>query len=94
MLSSLAFILVQDVAAAFSKLMKTMPEQAAPVLKYLEKHYILGVPLRQLTHGSVLQRPPMFTITLWNVLDRFDSDMPITATFRKHGITVSTFLPL
>ncbi|XP_042212508.1 uncharacterized protein LOC121875325 [Homarus americanus] len=68
---ALAFIPQGEVIDAFEILQETMPPEADPAIDYFEDTYI-G---RQCRH---YRRTPRFPVSMWNVYDRVDEDLPRT----------------
>ena len=75
MLSALAFVPQQDVAASFATLKNHCGQTELPILNYFESTYV-GVPRRGGRQRGMA--PPMFPVALWNCYDRVQANIPRT----------------
>ena len=71
MVSALAFVPREDIAARFEDLSQHCSPQEIPILGYFETNYV-----GELRQG--LHRPPLFAHSLWNVHDRILLNLPRT----------------
>ena len=72
MLVALAFVLVEDVVAAFESLVEDIPDELIPLIDYFEDTWIGRLGRRD------QQRNPLFSIRLWSIYDRVVQGLPRT----------------
>ena len=81
MLYGLAYLPVDDVVAGLEAIRSSMPAAGQPLVEYFDRTYVNGPLLRRTAANTLIHRPPVFPPTLWNVADRFDSQLPTTTNY-------------
>ena len=77
MLLALAYLPTDDVPAALEIVRSSMPAIGIPILQYFDSTYVTGMAPR-VTGYNANRRRALFPPSLWNVSERFLSDLPTT----------------
>lgn len=74
MIAALAFIPPANAVSAFEDLQEILPPVAEPICNYFEDNYIGTLRGRI---GTQYRQTPQFPVSLWNVYNRVDADLPL-----------------
>lgn len=66
MLLALAFIPPDEVKDVFKDLVRILPNELKPVVKYMKENYVVGTPS---TRGRRRTIPPRYPVPLWNMYE-------------------------
>ncbi|CAG8495507.1 16301_t:CDS:2 [Dentiscutata heterogama] len=77
-LFALAFLLSNEISAAFDALKEEMPTETKDIVQWLENNYIYGKKIRQMHNGNISSAPPLYPPQMWSVHNSMELGIPQT----------------
>ena len=75
---ALAFLHPDDIPNAFDELRVNMPEEANDIMEWFEIYYIHGRVRHTTRSGNIIRSEPMFSPSIWSVIDNLKYVFPQT----------------